>query len=68
MISIDDIYASEHIGKIHERFGAFCRINFKDIYHDVDAALERRGEVYIDADIDSAFCNFAAGYLSCISN
>ena len=65
MLNHNDVYSSEHLDKIRMAFEPLYRQHNSEMWQSIEVALERRGDHYIESEVDEAFFQFALGYLSC---
>ncbi len=65
MLKHDLVYGDEYAPKIRELFEPIYRVANPDSWVNLDVALERRGNHYIEGEVDEAYFMFAQGYLTC---
>lgn len=60
------IYSDETAMKVRDVFESIYRKSNVDRWTCIEVALERRGNHYIEAEVDEAYFMFAQGYLTCL--
>lgn len=68
MHSHDVIYSDETASVARDKFEAVYRKANPDRWVCLDVALQRRGNNYIESEVDEAYFMFAQGYLTCINS